>query len=156
MGILLVQLLRARGARVIGAARGKAKVDAVGEAGADVVIDYGQPGWTSLVLDATDGSGPAVVLDGVGGQLGRDAYGIIADGGRFSAHGAPSGALRRDRPGRRSAGGRSRSPVSGTFRSGRANAPTSPVSSSPRSSRGRSGRSSARPSRSPRRRVRTR
>jgi NADPH:quinone reductase len=91
MGILLVQLLRARGARVIGAARGSAKVNAVGAAGADVVIDYGQPGWTSLVLDATGGSGPAVVLDGVGGQLGLDAYGIIADGGRFSAHGAPGG-----------------------------------------------------------------
>ena len=93
MGVLLVQLLRARGARVIAAARGSAKVNAVGAAGADVVIDYGQPGWTSLVLDATDGSGPAVVLDGVGGQLGRDAYGIIADGGRFSAHGAPSGSF---------------------------------------------------------------
>lgn len=93
MGILLVQLLRARGARVIAAARGSAKVKAVDAAGADVVIDYGQPGWTSLVLDATGGSGPAVVLDGVGGQLGRDAYEIIADGGRFSAHGAPSGSF---------------------------------------------------------------
>jgi NADPH:quinone reductase len=91
MGILLVQLLRARGARVIGAARGPAKVHAVGAAGADAVVDYGQPDWTSSVLDATGGLGPAVVLDGVGGQLGLDAYGIIADGGRFSAHGAPSG-----------------------------------------------------------------
>ena len=93
MGVLLVQLLRARGARVIAAVRGSAKVKAVDAAGADVVIDYGQPGWTSLVLDATGGSGPAVVLDGVGGQLGLDAYGIIADGGRFSAHGAPSGSF---------------------------------------------------------------
>ena len=104
MGILLVQLLRARGARVIGAARGSAKVDAVGAAGADVVIDYGQPGWTSLVLDATGGSGPAVVLDGVGGQLGLDAYAVIADGGRFSAHGAPGGgfaAIDRDDAARR-------------------------------------------------------
>ena len=91
MGILLVQLMRARGARVIGAARGNAKLDAVGEAGADVVIDYGQPGWTSSVLDATGGAGPAVVLDGVGGDLGRAAYEVMADGGRFSAHGAPSG-----------------------------------------------------------------
>jgi NADPH2:quinone reductase len=33
------------------------------------------------------------VLDGVGGQLGRDAYEIITDGGRFSAHGAPSGSF---------------------------------------------------------------
>jgi NADPH:quinone reductase len=93
MGILLVQLLRTRGARVIGAARGKAKVDAVREAGADVVIDYGHPDWTSEVLHATGGAGPAVVLDGVGGQLGRDAYAIMADGGRFSAHGGPSGSF---------------------------------------------------------------
>jgi NADPH2:quinone reductase len=91
MGILLVQLLRARGARVIGAARGPAKTAAVGAAGAEVVIDYGQPGWTSLVTDATGGRGPAVVLDGVGGQLGHDAYEVMADGGRFSAHGAPGG-----------------------------------------------------------------
>ncbi len=93
MGILLVQLLRARGARVIGAARGKAKVDAVREAGADVVVDYGQPGWTTEILDVTAGTGPAVVLDGVGGQLGRDAYAIMAGGGRFSAHGGPSGSF---------------------------------------------------------------
>ena len=93
MGILLVQLLQARGARVIGAARGTAKLDAVGEAGADVLIDYGQPGWTSSVLDATGGVGPNVVLDGVGGELGHDAYVMMADGGRFSAHGAPSGAF---------------------------------------------------------------
>jgi NADPH:quinone reductase len=99
MGILLVQLLRARGARVIGAARGKAKADAVAEAGADAVIDYGRPDWTSLVLEATGGTGPAVVLDGVGGQLGLGAYQIIADGGRFSAHGAPSGAFAAIDPG---------------------------------------------------------
>jgi NADPH:quinone reductase len=93
MGILLVQLLVARGAHVVGAARGKAKVDAVRAAGADVVIDYSHPDWTSEVAHATGGTGPAVVLDGVGGQLGRDAYRVMADGGRFSAHGGPSGSF---------------------------------------------------------------
>jgi NADPH:quinone reductase len=93
MGILLVQLLRAGGAKVIGAARGKAKADAVRAAGADVVIDYGRPDWTSEVVHATGGAGPAVVLDGVGGQLGRQAYAVMADGGRFSAHGGPSGSF---------------------------------------------------------------
>ena len=155
MGILLVQLMRARGARVIGAARGNAKLDAVGEAGADVVVDYGQPGWTSSVLDATGGAGPAVVLDGVGGELGRAAYEVMADGGRFSAHGAPSGGFSAIDPAD-AAGGRQPSPVSGTFRSGPANAPTTRVSSSPTSSRGRSGRTSARRSRWPRRPARTR
>jgi len=93
MGIILLQLLRARGARTIGAVRGKAKIDAVVQAGADAVIDYDRPDWTSEVLEATGGHRPHVVLDGVGGQLGRDAYEITADGGRFSAHGAPSGAF---------------------------------------------------------------
>jgi NADPH2:quinone reductase len=93
MGILLVQLLRAGGARVVGAARGQAKLDAVRAAGADVVVDYGQPGWTAEVLDATAGTGPSVVLDGVGGQLGRDAFRIVADGGRFSGHGGASGSF---------------------------------------------------------------
>jgi len=91
MGILLVQLLRAQGARVIGAARGEEKINAVAAAGADVVINYGHRGWGAEVTAATGGTRPAVVLDGVGGQLGHDAYEIIADGGRFSAHGAPSG-----------------------------------------------------------------
>jgi NADPH2:quinone reductase len=93
MGLLLVQLLMARGARTIGAVRGKAKRDVVVEAGADVVVDYGRGSWISEVLDATGAGGPDVVLDGVGGQLGRAAYGMVANGGRFSAHGAPSGSF---------------------------------------------------------------
>jgi NADPH2:quinone reductase len=34
-----------------------------------------------------------VILDGVGGQIGQDAFTVIAPGGRFSAHGAPSGSF---------------------------------------------------------------
>ncbi len=93
MGLLLVQLLSSQGARVIGVARGHTKLGAVEKAGAEVVVDYGRPGWTSQVLAATGGCRPDVVLDGVGGQLGQQAYGIIIDGGRFSAHGAPSGSF---------------------------------------------------------------
>ncbi|MDT3444606.1 zinc-binding dehydrogenase [Pseudofrankia sp. BMG5.37] len=93
MGILLVQLLRARGARVVGAARGKAKLDAVAAVGAEAVVDYSLPGWTDQVLEATSAARPDVVLDGVGGTLGLDAYGLVADGGHFSAHGTPSGSF---------------------------------------------------------------
>jgi len=93
MGILLVQLLTARGANVIGAARGPAKLSAVAAAGAAAAVDYGRPDWTAAVLEATDGTRPAVVLDGVGGALGSAAFDLVADGGRFSAHGSPSGSL---------------------------------------------------------------
>jgi NADPH:quinone reductase len=93
MGILLVQLLAARGARVIGAARGQAKQKLIADAGALAAIDYGEPDWTDAVLDAASSAHPAVVLDGVGGPLGAAAFELIADGGRFSAHGSPSGSF---------------------------------------------------------------
>ncbi len=91
MGILLVQLARAAGARVIGAARGERKLELAKEMGAEVVVDYSEPGWTERVIETTGDTGPDVVFDGVGGQIGRDAFEITAPGGRFSAHGAPSG-----------------------------------------------------------------
>jgi NADPH2:quinone reductase len=93
MGILLVQLLVARGAHVVGAARGPTKREVVSEAGAQAAIDYGRPGWRDAVLDASGGRRPTVVLDGVGGEIGGEAFGLMADGGRFSAHGAPSGSF---------------------------------------------------------------
>jgi NADPH2:quinone reductase len=91
LGILLVQLARAAGAQVIGAARGQRKLDVAREFGAEAVVDYTQPAWTELVREATGGPGPDVVFDGVGGQIGQAAFAITAHGGRFSAHGAPSG-----------------------------------------------------------------
>jgi NADPH2:quinone reductase len=91
MGLLLVQLLASRGAKVVGAARGSTKREVVSEAGAVAAIDYGDPGWTDAALDASGGRRPTVVLDGVGGKIGGEAFDLIADGGRFSAHGTPSG-----------------------------------------------------------------
>lgn len=91
MGLLLVQLATARGARVVGAARGERKLAAVRAQGADAAVDYSQPGWTDAALAALGGDAPAVVLDGVGGEIGRAAFAITARGGEFSAHGAASG-----------------------------------------------------------------
>jgi NADPH2:quinone reductase len=93
MGILLVQLLARQGARVIGAARGQAKQEIVARAGARATVDPGRPDWADLVLEATSGVRPAVVLDGVGGPTGAAAFALVADGGRFSAHGSPSGSF---------------------------------------------------------------
>jgi NADPH2:quinone reductase len=91
LGILLMQLARAGGAKVIGAARGEAKLGLVTRLGAGAAVDYSQPGWGKQVTEITGGTGPAVVFDGVGGRLGREAFAVIAAGGRFSAHGAASG-----------------------------------------------------------------
>ena len=97
LGLLLTQLARARGGHVVAAMRvagsvhGDQKAVQVQAAGAGAVVDYSAPDWASRVVKVTGGTGPSVVFDGVGGSLGRKAFGITAPGGRFSAHGAASG-----------------------------------------------------------------
>ncbi|MEI8410555.1 MULTISPECIES: zinc-binding dehydrogenase [unclassified Kribbella] len=91
MGLLLIQLAHKAGAHVIAAARGQAKLDLSKAQGADVVIDYSQPGWEKSVLEATNNEGADIVFEGAGGQLGATAFTVVKDGGWFSAHGAPSG-----------------------------------------------------------------
>ncbi|MFV2173277.1 zinc-binding dehydrogenase [Actinomadura sp. LOL_011] len=90
VGSLLVRLALAAGARVVGAAGGERKAAAVREQGADAV-DYTREGWDAEVAALT-GGGPDVVFDGVGGEIGRAAFGVTARGGRFSVHGASGGA----------------------------------------------------------------
>lgn len=90
LGSLLVQLARAAGATVVGTARGQRKLDLVRGLGAEAV-DHGADGWGERVRAMNGGRGPDVVFDGVGGAIGTAAFMITADGGRFSAHGAPSG-----------------------------------------------------------------
>lgn len=104
---------------MVAAARGARKSALVRELGADAVVDVSEPDWLERARQAlgrpeatraaeagaevttgTTAEGVAdtsavaaadVVLDGVGGELGLVAFPLTADGGRFSAHGAPSG-----------------------------------------------------------------
>ncbi|MDG4837947.1 zinc-binding dehydrogenase [Micromonospora sp. WMMD967] len=91
MGTLLVQLAHRLGAQVVGAARGADKLTLVRRLGADAVVDYAGDGWIDAVREALGGRSVDVLLDGVGGKLGTDAFQLVADGGRVSAHGAASG-----------------------------------------------------------------
>ncbi|WP_103348498.1 zinc-binding dehydrogenase [Amycolatopsis sp. CA-128772] len=84
VGGLLVQLAKAAGATVIGAAGGPAKVARV--LGADSVADYLRPDWTSSI-DPVD-----VVFDGVGGRIGTAAFGLLRPGGRMALYGLAGGA----------------------------------------------------------------
>lgn len=83
VGGLLVQLAKAAGASVMGAAGGPAKVAQV--LGADVVVDYLRPDWTSSVGEVD------VVFDGVGGAIGTAAFGLLRRGGRMASYGLASG-----------------------------------------------------------------
>jgi NADPH:quinone reductase-like Zn-dependent oxidoreductase len=52
---------------------------------------YAEPGWAGRVRELTGGRGADLVFDGAGGRLGSAAFGVTADGGRFSAHGMSAG-----------------------------------------------------------------
>ena len=71
VGNLLVQLARAGGARVIGAARGAGELEVLRGLGADSVVDCTVPDWTARLIDVTGGAGADLVLDGVGGGTHR-------------------------------------------------------------------------------------
>ena len=86
VGTLIVQLARAAGARVIGAAGGERKLALATSLGADAAIDYTEPGWERT-------AGPVdVVFDGVGGAIARAAFGLLGHGGRMVSYGLASGA----------------------------------------------------------------
>ena len=89
-GSLLMQLLRHRGARLVAAARGAAKLAAARELGAELAVDYSEPGWRDAVREAI-GRGVDVAFDGAGGELGRQVFGVVADGGRFVTYGTSTG-----------------------------------------------------------------
>ncbi|OLF15953.1 zinc-binding dehydrogenase [Actinophytocola xanthii] len=93
VGGLLVQLAGAAGARVVGAARGAAKLEVARALGAEAVVDYSEPGWSERVRAATGGRGVDVVFDGVGGRIGQEALEATAPNARFSVHGAASRAV---------------------------------------------------------------
>ncbi|SNT01423.1 NADPH2:quinone reductase [Asanoa hainanensis] len=82
VGTLLVQLAKAAGAVVTGAA----SAGKLAHVGADLAVDYTAPGWAS-------GIGPLdVVFDGVGGDVARAAFEQLAPGGRMLSYGLSSGA----------------------------------------------------------------
>ena len=86
LGWLLVQDARARGARVVAAARGE-RTTRLADLAPDRVVDYGRDGWA----DDVDG-GVTLVYDGVGGPVGRQALELLRPGGRLVMFGFASGA----------------------------------------------------------------
>ncbi|KAI5283737.1 NADPH:quinone reductase, partial [Ascosphaera acerosa] len=64
-GVLMTQLLKLAGARVIGTAGGPEKCKLVRSLGADVVIDYRSEDWVAKVMEVTGGQGVEVVYDSV-------------------------------------------------------------------------------------------
>jgi NADPH2:quinone reductase len=91
VGTLLVQIARHAGARVVALAGQPRKLTIARDLGADVTVDYSHDGWAEQVRDAVGEVN--VVFDGVGGDIGRTAFGLLAPGGRFCPFGMASGSF---------------------------------------------------------------
>jgi NADPH2:quinone reductase len=92
LGGLLVPALKRAGAMVVGAVGSATKVPVVERLGADFVVDDSDPGWPDAVRRAVGDAGVTLALDGVGGEVGRGAFELVAPGGRVVLFGYSSGA----------------------------------------------------------------
>jgi len=84
VGSLLLQLARRAGAeRVIAVAGGAEKLEAARSLGADLGVDYREPGWAGMVREATGGRGADIVYDTVGGAVTRACLDALAPAGEL-------------------------------------------------------------------------
>jgi NADPH2:quinone reductase len=91
VGLLLTQLAKARGARVIGTVSTEEKEKLAREAGADEVIRYDQVDFAEETRKLTDGAGVAVVYDGVGKTTFDGSLASLRVRGVLALFGASSG-----------------------------------------------------------------
>jgi NADPH:quinone reductase len=92
VGSFAVQLARTWGAStVIGAASTPGKRASVLELGADMVVDYTQPGWADQIRSMTGGKGVDIILEMVGGEVVAQALDALAPFGRMVVYGQASG-----------------------------------------------------------------
>ncbi|MBX6749463.1 MAG: zinc-binding dehydrogenase [Micromonosporaceae bacterium] len=88
LGVLLLQGARNAGARAIALAGGAAKLAVAARYGAASGIDYRAPDWPARLAEEPP---LTLVLDGVGGEVGRVLYERLAPGGRLVRYGWSSG-----------------------------------------------------------------
>lgn len=93
VGTAAIQIAKAKGARVIAAASTDEKCDVCLKLGADAVINYSVEDLRDAAKSLTDGRGPDVIYDPVGGALAEPAFRSIAWRGRYLVVGFASGPI---------------------------------------------------------------
>jgi len=89
VGLLLTQIAKARGGRVIATTSTEEKADLARAAGADEVIGY--DGFAERARELAGGEGVAAVYDGVGKATFLDGFKALGPAGRMILYGAASG-----------------------------------------------------------------
>ena len=91
VGLLLSQIARRRGARVIGCVSSDAKAELARQAGCDEVIRYDQVDFKDEVMRLTGGRGVQVAYDSVAAATYRQSLGCLAPRGYLVLYGNASG-----------------------------------------------------------------
>lgn len=91
VGSAAVQIAKAAGARVIAAVSSDEKADLCRRIGADAAVNYTSQPLRESLKPLTDGKGPDVVYDPVGGELAEQAFRSIAWRGRYLVVGFAAG-----------------------------------------------------------------
>lgn len=93
VGTSAIQIAKAAGARVIAAASSDEKCALCAEIGADATINYATADLREALKELTQGHGPDVVYDPVGGDFATAAFRSIAWRGRYLVIGFTAGTI---------------------------------------------------------------
>ena len=93
VGSAAIQIAKASGARVIAAASSDAKCALCLVQGADAAINYSTQNLREALKSLTDGKGPDVIYDPVGGEYAEPAFRSIAWRGRYLVVGFAAGPI---------------------------------------------------------------
>ena len=93
VGTSAIQIAKAAGARVIAAASTDEKCALCTSIGADATINYSRENLRDALKALTDGKGPDVIYDPVGGDFAEPAFRSIAWRGRYLVVGFASGPI---------------------------------------------------------------
>ena len=93
VGLAAIEIGKALGARVIAAASSDEKLAVCREHGADATINYSTDNLRDAIKAATDGKGPDVIYDPVGGIYAEPAFRSIGWRGRYLVVGFANGEI---------------------------------------------------------------
>lgn len=93
VGTAAIQIAKARGARVIAAASSDEKCALCLSIGADAALNYSRENLREALKTLTEGKGPDVIYDPVGGDLAEPAFRSIAWRGRYLVVGFAAGPI---------------------------------------------------------------
>ena len=93
VGTAAIQIAKAVGAKVIAAASSDEKCALCQREGADATINYSRDNLRDAIKQLTDGKGPDIIYDPVGGEFAEPAFRSIAWRGRYLVVGFAAGPI---------------------------------------------------------------